>query len=84
MRSVDGSVEVIESKQHLVQYAQHTRAGAFTETPGVARWSIIWTAPSTGGTSVVFHVAANATNDDDSEFGDFIYTRGRVSEYGGF
>jgi hypothetical protein len=80
LRSVDGSVEVVESKQHVVQYAQHTRDGAFAETPGVAHWTVLWTAPSEGGASVGFHVAANATNDDDSEFGDFIYTRDAVSQ----
>jgi hypothetical protein len=80
---VDERVEVISSGQHLVQYAQHTREGTFGEAPGITVWSVTWQAPSEGNESVAFHVAANASNDDDSEFGDFIYTHEAVSRPAG-
>jgi hypothetical protein len=56
-----------------IQYAQHTEAGSRLETAGHARWTIEWTAPAGDGGTAVFHVVANAANDDDSEFGDHIY-----------
>ena len=45
----------------------------------IASWTIAWISPTTGG-SVAFHVAANAANDDASEFGDFIYTQNRACQ----
>ncbi len=80
---VDERVEVISSGQQTVQYAQHTREGTFGEEPDIAHWSVTWQAPLEEIDSVVFHVAANASNDDDSEFGDFIYTHEAVSQPGG-
>jgi hypothetical protein len=56
-----------------VDYAQHTRAGTKVFASGPARWRVMWEAPAAGA-SVTFHVAGNASNDDDSEFGDSIYT----------
>jgi hypothetical protein len=56
-----------------VQYLQHTKRGTSLAAPDTGRWLFQWQAPS-GGT-VVFNVAANAANDDQSELGDFIYTR---------
>ncbi len=38
---------------------------------GRAVWRFSWRAPREGE-RVVFHVAGNASNDDNSEFGDFI------------
>jgi hypothetical protein len=38
-----------------------------------ARWTVVWTAPATGG-AVTFNAAANAANEDDSQLGDYIYT----------
>ncbi|HXF95129.1 MAG TPA: choice-of-anchor V domain-containing protein [Gemmatimonadales bacterium] len=56
-----------------VVYAHHTRAGSTLTRPGTAQWTLEWTAPPANG-DIVFHAAANAANDDNSEFGDFIYT----------
>lgn len=56
-----------------VQYAGQTKAGSTLSEPGVARWSVAWTAPSAGG-AVIFHVAANAADGDGRTDGDFIYT----------
>lgn len=64
-------VQTVTARQ--VTYAAHTRAGTAVAAAGAARWQVRWTAPASGGT-VVFHAAANASNDDDSELGDAIYT----------
>ena len=57
-----------------VTYAQHTEPGTALTGPGTASWTVEWRPPAVDSTSVVFHAAANAANDDASEFGDFIYT----------
>ena len=59
-----------------VQYAHHLRPGTHVAAAGSARWAVTWTAPATGSAPVVFHVAANAANDNDSPMGDYIYARG--------
>ncbi len=43
-------------------------------TNAAAHWRIRWTAPAHPRGAVVFHLAANAANDDESPLGDFIYT----------
>lgn len=62
-----------------VQYIGHTEAGV-RQAQGQAgdrvAWPVRWTAPGSGD-AVTFHLAANAANDDDSEFGDRVYTTGR-------
>ena len=57
-----------------VTYAQHTEPGTALAVPGTASWAVEWRPPAADATAVVFHAAANAANDDASEFGDFIYT----------
>ena len=52
-----------------VQYASH--AGAATADS--LRWELMWRAPAEDVGPVVFHVAANAANDDDSPLGDQIF-----------
>lgn len=52
-----------------VTYASHSEEGAEPSAPGVATWDVFWTAPC-ATRPVVFDVAANAANDDDSPFGD--------------
>ncbi len=61
-------------------YVQHTEAGTKVAKPGSAAWTIAWTAPDAAGVPVVFHVAANAANDDASPLGDFIYTAAAASK----
>jgi hypothetical protein len=55
-----------------ITYAGHSLTGALPAEPGVGRWTLLWTAPESGD-PVVLHLAANAANDDDSEFGDRIF-----------
>lgn len=76
LRPRDGRVEVV-SEPSGPQYANHTEQGARIDSAGdpAARWSVDWTAPERARGTVLIHVAANAANYDDSELGDFIYTR---------
>ncbi len=57
-----------------VQYAHHTLEGTALPKPDRAAWTIEWRAPAAAADSAIVHVAANAANDDASEFGDDIYT----------
>jgi len=42
---------------------------------GANRWTVEWTAPSLATGPVQFNVAANASNNDDSPLGDYIYVK---------
>lgn len=57
--------------QDGVQYANQRRAGTPLQASGVTRWTLLWTAPQSG--AVVFHVAANAGDNDESAQGDDVY-----------
>jgi hypothetical protein len=59
--------------QGNVQYAGQNKAGSSVAAGDAARWTIEWTAPNRGG-PVIFHVAANAADGNDSADGDFVYT----------
>jgi len=74
-RLVAGSpgVGVTLDTARAVVYAHQIAAAAGVESAGQARWSLRWEAPRTPTGAVVFHVAANAANDDNSPFGDLIY-----------
>jgi hypothetical protein len=59
-------------------FVQHNLQGSRTATPGSNMWTIEWTAPSPtpgSGSTVQFNVAANASNNDDSALGDYIYLK---------
>ena len=56
-----------------VQYAGHKLAGSTVSAGDAMRWTIEWTAPARSG-AVIFHVAANAADGNESVDGDFIYT----------
>lgn len=71
---LDYGAQVLTDSTTGVQYAQHTREGSDLRAAGEARWTVRWSAPRAARGPVVFHVAANAANDDLSEFGDAIYT----------
>ena len=76
LRALDARVDVTSLSELRVQYARHTYDGTRPDSSDAKRtsWRIEWTAPGDGG-EVVFHVAANASNDDASPLGDFIYTK---------
>lgn len=56
-----------------VEYARHTAVGTDADAASWMIWRLRWTAPAKASGAVLFHVAANAANDDDSELGDRIY-----------
>jgi len=73
LRAGDPRTQLIEGDGRRVIYIEQTLAGSKVERIGTAEWTFGWTAPESGG-SVIFHAAANASNDDRSALGDFIYT----------
>ena len=56
-------------------FVQHNQAGSRAATPGENTWTMEWTAPATSTGAVQFNVAANASNNDDSPLGDYIYVK---------
>jgi hypothetical protein len=64
---------VAVQRQGDIQYANQREPGAALTAPDAARWSLVWTAPPSGGT-VVFHVVGNAANGDGTVEGDYVYT----------
>lgn len=68
----DGRSRVADSAG--IDYASHTPEGTAVAVADSAAWEVGWRAPDDALARVVFHVAANAANGDDSEFGDHILT----------
>jgi len=61
-----------------VSYAHHTPQGLINYSSDSISWSMEWIAPSKGS-SVVFHVAANSGNGDNSPLSDLVYTSNEVT-----
>jgi hypothetical protein len=57
-----------------VQYLQHA-PGTVTAESGIKTWKITWVAPDMNSGDIIFNIAANAANGDQSEFGDWIYVK---------
>lgn len=70
--SVDGRVAVVTDERTGTRYVQHTRLGTAVETADLSSWSFEWTAPEVAA-DVIFDVAANSGNGDDSPLGDLVY-----------
>ncbi|MGH9200319.1 MAG: choice-of-anchor V domain-containing protein [Vicinamibacterales bacterium] len=60
--------------QSGVEYAGQKKEGSSVGVADAVRWTIQWTAPAAGGGPVVFNVAANAADGNESADGDFVYT----------
>ncbi len=58
-----------------LEYVQHSDVGTELTEENSSSWTLIWEAPESVSGPVIFNVAANAANSDQSEFGDFIYAR---------
>jgi hypothetical protein len=76
----DPRVEVVEHGNPRVLYARQTLEGAAPPARGEASWTVRWIAPEEAAGPVVFHAAANAANDDDSELGDAVHPAAARSE----
>jgi Reeler domain-containing protein len=73
--TVDARVQLISGETDPgVTFVQHNLTGSRANTRGTNSWTVNWTAPS-GDAPVQFNVAANASNDDDSPLGDYIYLK---------
>lgn len=78
-----GSWRVLDARAQLIPgavdkaltFVQHNLAGSRAATRGANEWTIEWTAPSPAAAPVIFNVAANASNNDDSPLGDYIYLK---------
>jgi Reeler domain len=78
-----GSWRLMDARAQLIPgavdkaltFVQHNQTGSRTPTPGANTWTIEWTAPPAETGAVQFNVAANASNNDDSPLGDYIYTK---------
>lgn len=77
-RALDDRVRLSPDTMSGVVYASHSVMGTALVAPDSARWDLEWTAPEQPADTVIFSAAANATNADDSNFGDHIYV-GRTS-----
>jgi hypothetical protein len=56
-----------------IEYVSQTKTGTSVGAADIATWTLVWTAPK-GNEPVIFHVAANAANGNDSADGDFVHT----------
>lgn len=74
-RPLDPRVQVQKSQDGTMFFAQHTTAGTLAASRGTLEWTFEWTAPARASAPVQFNAAANASNDDASPLGDYIYTR---------
>jgi hypothetical protein len=78
-----GSWRITDARMQLIPgavdkkltFVQHNLVGSRTATPGTNSWTIEWTAPAAPAAPVQFNVAANASNNDDSPLGDYIYLK---------
>jgi hypothetical protein len=75
-RLVDARAQLIPGAvDKALTFVQHNQTGSRAATPGANTWTIEWTAPPAETGAVQFNVAANASNNDDSPLGDFIYVK---------
>ena len=74
-RVTDGRAQLIPGAvDRALTFVQHNLAGSRTAAAGANAWTIEWTAPAVAA-PVQFNVAANASNNDDSPLGDYIYVK---------
>jgi hypothetical protein len=72
----DNRVQLIPGAvDKVLTFVQHNLAGSRVPATGANSWTIDWTAPSPASAPVQFNVAANASNNDDSPLGDYIYLK---------
>lgn len=60
-----------------IQYLQHSAEGTAPTSENEASWTFTWQAPD-DNRCIIFNLAANAGNFDDSSFGDWIYLKEHV------
>jgi len=73
---VDGGVQILSPDSLVADYVAQTVEGSEVADPSGATWRVHWTAPPGSG-SILFHLAANSANGDQSPLGDLVYTAAR-------
>lgn len=58
-----------------LQYVQHSAEGTKPSDKNKNSWIVQWQAPEKAQRNVIFNIASNAANGDQSEFGDFIFRK---------
>ncbi len=71
--TLDDRVAIRLDDSSGTEYVQHTISGTGLSTLHLATWTFGWTAPQST-VPIVFHVAANSANGDNSPLGDLIYS----------
>lgn len=76
-KPLDARVQLIPGAvDKRLTFVQHNLAGSRVAETGRNTWTIEWTAPvAAAAAPVQFNVAANASNNDDSPLGDYIYLK---------
>lgn len=73
-RALDERVQIVQSETGPpVLFVQHNSAGSIVSKTGTTSWTMEWSAPEAGTDPVQFNVAGNASNDDASPLGDYVY-----------
>ena len=70
--ALDDRVAIRVDEMSGAEYVQHSIAGTGLTASQLATWIFRWTAPQSAD-PIVFHVAANSANGDNSPLGDLIY-----------
>ncbi len=78
-----GAWRVLDARAQLIPgavdkaltFVQHNLAGSRSPSRGSNAWTIEWTAPAVATAPILFNVAGNASNNDDSPLGDYIYLK---------
>jgi len=76
-KAVDGRVEPNGGA------VRSTMKGSVLQSPGLAQWRFIWSAPANLARGVLFRIAAIAGNDDKSPFGDDVHLQEYAVDAGG-
>ena len=71
----DNRLMLTPSISDKIQYLQHSDVGTSPTGERKVSWSFNWLAPDDKSKTVIFNIAANAGNYDDSAFGDWIYVK---------
>jgi hypothetical protein len=74
--AIDSRVVVATDSASGTQYASHSIAAPADSL----RWRLTWRAPPADVGGVIFHIVANAADDDDSPLGDAILTSTVVTQ----
>ena len=56
------------------KYVTYTYEGSNAVSSGLGEWEFEWTAPASGAGTITLYVAAVSANNDDTDYGDNVYT----------